>query len=428
MPLRGPAEECKDYPWCVFCQKDVADSKTSLTRHLQSQHRMDLIPGCPKCHYYRSRRSDVEKHCRRIHGIARVGSERGLAGLKWGLVKLAETYTTTTEADIIEYPRAQETLTSSQAAFLEPERPAESSRKDPPVASTSAGGRARRSGGAESEASTSGALQRRLEAGTGAGGRTRRQPEVVEPTQTSPAQKRTRSSKRVASPPRGGRPPKPVATSSPCREGKTADVPSPCVQGTTADVETTKKGVGVRRKSGSPRKVSATTAVASEDSTEDFTFSPLRACVQPEAVEETTTQTGRPSTPCRSLESSSFTIRTSQLEDTPSGSVHLSLSAGSSDVQGAQRSQSTTEPQGTSQVLVVGQDISAAQVREEAAVAEQPLYEDVSEESFRETPGVATQTPCLETQEVAVQTALHVGRHDVLVAYESGFTVRLGND
>jgi len=115
MPLRGSG--ARDYSWCAVCREEVP-SRTKLTAHLQGQHGLDLIPGCPDCFYYRARSGDVDKHCSRKHQKSRVSQARGQSGFRWGLTQLQETYKELTDSDVVEYPRAEESQSSSQVEFL----------------------------------------------------------------------------------------------------------------------------------------------------------------------------------------------------------------------------------------------------------------------------------------------------------------------
>lgn len=115
MPLRGVG--ARGYTWCCVCSGDLPPH-TVLTTHLKRAHSMDLIPGCPKCPYYRQRGSDVEKHAARVHNIEGVSHKRGNDGFRWGLVRLQKSYADLCADMVVEYPRAEEELSTDQKEFL----------------------------------------------------------------------------------------------------------------------------------------------------------------------------------------------------------------------------------------------------------------------------------------------------------------------
>ena len=122
MPLRGVG--AREYSWCVVCQEELPATER-LTAHLQGQHDLDLIPGCPECCYFRARSGDVDKHATRVHQLSRVSKGRGQAGCRWGLVQRRDTYRDLTSSEVIDYPRSEESLTAAQASFLARVRPAQ---------------------------------------------------------------------------------------------------------------------------------------------------------------------------------------------------------------------------------------------------------------------------------------------------------------
>ena len=94
---------------------------------------MELLPGCPRsdCFYFRSRWSDVKKHCLDRHQL-NIDQESGALGCAWGLTVLDSSrfkpsYAYVQAADICEYPLSQEplsqhqTVVCSRAAVVEEE-------------------------------------------------------------------------------------------------------------------------------------------------------------------------------------------------------------------------------------------------------------------------------------------------------------------
>ena len=149
MPLQGVNGRL--YTWCVVCKNTVPDRHKTLRIHLNKSHRMELLPGCQDCFYYRSRWADVRKHCFRLHNKD-INSE-GSDNVLWGLAQLDEskpnpTYSTLTEDAVCVYPLKGEAFTPLQiqvvarAQFLEAttqdsshsshSRPSRASRTDPP--------------------------------------------------------------------------------------------------------------------------------------------------------------------------------------------------------------------------------------------------------------------------------------------------------
>ena len=69
MPLQGT--DCHMSQWCACCLTDIPKEHKTLHIHLNSVHLMELLPGCPMtiCNYFRSRWSDIKKHCQGQHNI-----------------------------------------------------------------------------------------------------------------------------------------------------------------------------------------------------------------------------------------------------------------------------------------------------------------------------------------------------------------------
>ena len=64
-----------------------------------------------------NRPSDVAKHSERIHKLSDVTLKRGQEGCRWGLMRYQNSYCDVGE-DVIEYPRAEETMLTRQQMFL----------------------------------------------------------------------------------------------------------------------------------------------------------------------------------------------------------------------------------------------------------------------------------------------------------------------
>ena len=116
MPLRGA--DGRFYGWCVVCQGDIPKAHKTLRIHLSKAHQLELLPGCPHCFYYRSRWSDVKKHCTDQHRLD-IDSQHGAHGCAWGLTVLDSSrhrpsYAYVSQDDICQYPLAQETLSPQQ--------------------------------------------------------------------------------------------------------------------------------------------------------------------------------------------------------------------------------------------------------------------------------------------------------------------------
>ena len=125
MALRGT--EGRLYKWCVICRDEVPARHKTLRIHLNQAHEMELLSGCPRCNHYRSRWSDVKKHCK-THEVNLDDPNPG-DECTWGLTKqdfssAKPTYSLTTE--ICPYPLRGQRLTAeqiqiiAQAKILEP--------------------------------------------------------------------------------------------------------------------------------------------------------------------------------------------------------------------------------------------------------------------------------------------------------------------
>ena len=105
------------YNWCVVCKNTVPERHKTLRIHLNKSHRMELLPGCVSCFYYRSRWADVRKHCLRLHKRD-IDSEEN-DNVLWGLAQLDEskanpTYAALTEDAVCAYPLKGEVLAPLQ--------------------------------------------------------------------------------------------------------------------------------------------------------------------------------------------------------------------------------------------------------------------------------------------------------------------------
>jgi len=101
MPLTGL--EGRSYRWCVVCRDNHSDARQTLSAHLSRQHGVDLIPGCPKCAYYRGRWGDVKRHVEAVH---QLNLDREV---RWGLVlkdttTRRPTYSTLRAEEVVPYP------------------------------------------------------------------------------------------------------------------------------------------------------------------------------------------------------------------------------------------------------------------------------------------------------------------------------------
>ena len=116
MPLRGV--DGRFYDHCVVCGSRIPEEHKTLRIHLSREHSMELLPGCPVCFYFRSRWSDVKKHCLDKH-LLDIDAVQGSRGCSWGLTVLDSSrhrpsYAYVLESDICDYPLASETLTKHQ--------------------------------------------------------------------------------------------------------------------------------------------------------------------------------------------------------------------------------------------------------------------------------------------------------------------------
>ena len=86
------------------------------TIHLNCAHSMELLPGCPRdCFYFRSRWSDVWKHCQSYHGLD-IHNVSSFGGCVWGLTKMdvsggKPTYAAVRQENICLYTLRSEALT-----------------------------------------------------------------------------------------------------------------------------------------------------------------------------------------------------------------------------------------------------------------------------------------------------------------------------
>lgn len=113
MPLRG--HDGRKYDWCVLCQAFLEET---LTTHLRRVHGCDLVPGCPRCFYFRSRIADVNKHCDHMHRMPGMKGARGSQGYRWALAKFESSYTHVGPEELMDYPRNEERLSARDRAFL----------------------------------------------------------------------------------------------------------------------------------------------------------------------------------------------------------------------------------------------------------------------------------------------------------------------
>ena len=140
MPLRGV--DGRFYEWCVVCQSRLPEEHKTLRIHLSRSHVLELLPGCPSCFYYRSRWSDVKKHCQDRHRLD-INVEQGSRGCAWGLTALdtsrhRPSYAYVKEEDICEYPLSSETLSEHQKLIRDRARhePSASSSQQPSASSS----------------------------------------------------------------------------------------------------------------------------------------------------------------------------------------------------------------------------------------------------------------------------------------------------
>ena len=117
MALRGT--EGRLYKWCAICRTDMPPRHKTLRIHLNQAHEMELLPGCPRCRHYRSRWSDVKKHCR-THGVDIDDPSPGDECV-WGLTRQdlsssKPTYSAATE--ICPYPLREHKFTTDQIRVL----------------------------------------------------------------------------------------------------------------------------------------------------------------------------------------------------------------------------------------------------------------------------------------------------------------------
>ena len=116
MPLRRVNGRL--FTWCVVCRDEIPDKHKTLRIHLNRSHGMEFLPGCPSCFYYRSRWTDVKKHCERHH---QLDVDRYLVdqGVVWGLTCIdgtstRPTYANVSHGEVCEYPLREERLTVKQ--------------------------------------------------------------------------------------------------------------------------------------------------------------------------------------------------------------------------------------------------------------------------------------------------------------------------
>ena len=130
MPLKGVNGRL--YTWCVVCKTVIPERHKTLRIHLNKAHGMELLPGCVSCFYYRSRWADIRKHCLRLHQLDIDSAKND--NVLWGLARLDDskanpTYATLTEGDVCQYPLKGEVYTPlqtrviGQAQFLMPTEP-----------------------------------------------------------------------------------------------------------------------------------------------------------------------------------------------------------------------------------------------------------------------------------------------------------------
>jgi len=117
MPLKGVHGRL--YSWCAVCQKDRPTEHPSLSTHLSRAHQLDLIPGCPRCTYFRGRWSDVKKHARCVHQLDIEAANE----VVWGLTlkdktKTKPSYANLEEDSVCLYPLREESLSSLQSKII----------------------------------------------------------------------------------------------------------------------------------------------------------------------------------------------------------------------------------------------------------------------------------------------------------------------
>ena len=143
MPLEGANGRL--FKWCAVCDEKIPKEHRTLRIHMIKKHGLELIPGCPRCQYFRGRWSDVKKHCMRTHELD-VDEKLSVGGCIWGLVKVdvetsKPTYASVSPEDICLYPLQGETLTSKQRRILGKPRPRSPHKSSKPLQDKSSQGK-----------------------------------------------------------------------------------------------------------------------------------------------------------------------------------------------------------------------------------------------------------------------------------------------